>query len=202
MSDCTLCSGYRGDGETLQGKCDRLEESLSKALRRETEKKSRITALEAQLADKKAALAAQAEGHRNVLETLTRRHKKDLLGQSVRLDSSHMEVLRRVNEAHAAELAALRGEPTLIVKSYRKKPIEVEAIQYDGDNFNHIQEWSDGAVYDNFMPEPTDLRSSHLRIQTLEGIMIANVGDWIIKGVQGEFYPCKPGIFEETYSDA
>ncbi len=86
-----------------------------------------------------------------------------------------------------------------MTNQYRKKPIVIEAIQYDGHNFNDIQEWSDGAVYDNFMPEPTDLRSPHLRIKTLEGVMTANVGDWVIKGVQGEFYPCKPDIFDATY---
>ena len=78
---------------------------------------------------------------------------------------------------------------------YRKKPVVIEAIQYDGDNWDDIEVW-------------TDFRAKHWRssnvmaIETLEGTMTANVGDWIIKGVAGEFYPCKPDIFKATYEPA
>ena len=76
----------------------------------------------------------------------------------------------------------------------RKLPVEVEAMQFT-DEFkdrvyhfvtcNHYADFEDG--------EPI------MRIQTLEGDMTARLGDWIIKGVNGEFYPCKPDMFDKTY---
>ena len=81
------------------------------------------------------------------------------------------------------------------IKKFRKKPVEVEAIQYDGSAkmFKEIQKWSDYFIELDldFVPK--------LSIKTLEGKMTADVGDWIIKGVKGEFYPCKPDIFLLTY---
>ena len=80
------------------------------------------------------------------------------------------------------------------MKKYRKKPVVNEAIQWDGvaAYYEKISEWSDGErlIY---------ISGDKLVIRTLEGEMTANVGDWIIKGVKGEFYPCKPDIFEMTY---
>ena len=84
---------------------------------------------------------------------------------------------------------------------YRKKPVVIEAVQYiPGFNQDEIRRWS-GANYapqnaDN--PEPTP----PLEIKTMEGTMTAQPGDWIIKGVRGEFYPCKPDIFQATYESA
>lgn len=79
---------------------------------------------------------------------------------------------------------------------YRKKPILIEAIQWDGsyESQGQIVTWSKGAVSGWFDG------AYHLVVETLEGTMRAEVGDWIIRGVQGEFYPCKPDIFEATYS--
>ena len=76
---------------------------------------------------------------------------------------------------------------------FRKKPIVIEAIQYDGspDTAHEIYKLSTRDI--SFTP------GKHLIIKTLEGDMTANVGDWIIKGVAGEVYPCKPDIFEATY---
>ena len=76
---------------------------------------------------------------------------------------------------------------------YRKKPVEIEARQLtDAIASNReIAEWC-GA-------ESWTFDSTTLHIKTLEGIMKASPGDFIIKGVQGEFYPCKPDIFEQTY---
>lgn len=84
---------------------------------------------------------------------------------------------------------------------YRKKPVEIEAVQYTGKNDFEINKWSNGLVYTSPVLEPTENNpsGSYLQIKTLEGIMTAIVGDWIIKGVKGEFYPCKPDIFEMTY---
>lgn len=75
---------------------------------------------------------------------------------------------------------------------FRKKPVVIEAIQWIGDNFIEI---------DNFITIPHETYPSQgiLKILTLEGMMEAIEGDWIIKGVNGEFYPCKPDIFEKTY---
>lgn len=77
---------------------------------------------------------------------------------------------------------------------FRKKPIVVEAIQWDGtpDRAQEIIEWSGGQV-------ALSVSKTLLEIFTLEGLHQAITGDWIIKGVQGEFYPCKPDIFEQTY---
>ncbi len=82
---------------------------------------------------------------------------------------------------------------------FRKKPIEIEAIQFN-KNFTEIEkfcegnfDWSEG----NF-----DWSEGKSDIKTLEGTMRASIGDWIIKGINGEDYPCKPDIFEKTYESA
>ena len=78
---------------------------------------------------------------------------------------------------------------------FRKKPVEVEAVQWTGSNINEL--------WDVFSAEniygPTEKNPDWLIIATLEGDMRANVGDWIIQGVKGELYPCKPDIFDATY---
>lgn len=77
---------------------------------------------------------------------------------------------------------------------YRKKPVVIDAIQFDGtlvslEAFN--------------IPEVSqDLGSNTAQIPTLEGVHTASKGDWIIKGIKGEFYPCKPDIFAATYEPA
>jgi len=83
---------------------------------------------------------------------------------------------------------------------YRKKPVVIEAIRWNDpfedhyvDNRQQIIGWSDGLIWYN----PDGYGT--LVIPTLEGNMSARRGDYIIKGVQGEFYPCKPDIFEATY---
>lgn len=74
---------------------------------------------------------------------------------------------------------------------YRKKPVEVEAIQWTGNNLKEVLEFSDKSYIDK--------DNYTLKIDTLEGTHIASRGDYIIKGIKGEFYPCKPDIFEATY---
>ena len=86
-----------------------------------------------------------------------------------------------------------------MISKYRKKPVEVEAVQFDG--------WNWREVYQFMSSEPLlftqDFRKEeYILIDTLEGVMKAKVGDYIIKGVHGEFYPCKPDIFHETYEDS
>ena len=84
-----------------------------------------------------------------------------------------------------------------MVKRYRKLPVVIEAIQLGEDNFEALGEFV-GAVA---VPALLADGSTGLYIHTLEGDMLANLGDYIIKGVKGEFYPCKPDIFEATYEE-
>jgi uncharacterized protein affecting Mg2+/Co2+ transport len=87
---------------------------------------------------------------------------------------------------------------------YRKKPVVIEAILYNGDNGNELYNWSNGVVVESPIAEATNdyTNGSYVQIKTLEGTMTGIIGDWIIKGVKGEFYPCKPDIFEATYEKA
>ena len=75
---------------------------------------------------------------------------------------------------------------------FRKKPVTIEAIQWNGSNVTELYAFTKGV---------DDVRYSDdtLIIPTLEGDMVATKGDWIIKGIKGEYYPCKPDIFEATY---
>lgn len=84
---------------------------------------------------------------------------------------------------------------------FRKKPVVIEAELYTGENNYQIQRWSNGAAIPSpvLEPGPGNPKGSYLQIKTLEGVMIANPGDYIIKGIKGEYYPCKPDIFEATY---
>ena len=77
-------------------------------------------------------------------------------------------------------------------KKYRKKPVIIEAIQWNGKNLSEI---------DNFMGRIVENKETILVIHTLEGDMEASIGDYIIKGLNGEFYPCKPNIFAKTYEE-
>ena len=89
------------------------------------------------------------------------------------------------------------------VKQYRKRPVAIEAMLWDGTSIDELQEFLDGYSH-NFSSIPTDRKNSDgylVHINTLEGVMTANVGDYVIKGVRGEFYPCKPDIFEATYEE-
>lgn len=89
------------------------------------------------------------------------------------------------------------------VEKFKKKPVEIEAIQYTGHNDFDISRWSKNIVYFSPVLEPSENNptGSYLQIRTLEGIMTAIVGDWIIKSVKGEFYPCKDDIFKLTYDE-
>lgn len=90
------------------------------------------------------------------------------------------------------------------MNKYRKKPVVIEAVQWTGKNLGEINKFlgydvkykilSDAAYEVGMAPPYTEIY-----IETLEGTMAALPGDYIIKGVQGEFYPCKPDIFELTY---
>ncbi len=74
---------------------------------------------------------------------------------------------------------------------FRKKPVVIEAVQWTGDNSDEI--------YAFIGEEPFGVFVDDIAIRTLEGVMTASIDDWIIKGVNDEFYPCKPDIFQKTY---
>ena len=90
---------------------------------------------------------------------------------------------------------------------FRKKPVMIEARQYDGENGIALLFWVGGSeleeelIGDGIELEE-ELIGDGIEIKTLEGTMTASKGDWIIKGVKGEFYPCKPDIFALTYEPA
>jgi len=82
---------------------------------------------------------------------------------------------------------------------FRKKPVVVEAFRWTGgpdqeeDPVWAVEAIKAGRMYYQGGPEP------YMTIETSEGTMRANVGDWIIRGVEGELYPCRPSVFEATY---
>ena len=86
---------------------------------------------------------------------------------------------------------------------YRKKPVVIEAFQMTEERRDTYsmwpvwlrQAWDKGTVY----PTVKGARNGTVSIETLEGLMLVNFGDWIIRGIQGELYPCAPDIFEATY---
>lgn len=86
---------------------------------------------------------------------------------------------------------------------YRKKPVVIEAIQWDGFNLEEVKHFVGASlvydIYDTAWEVGKAPPKVNMKIKTLEGEMQVSKGDYIIKGVQGEFYPCKPDIFEQTY---
>lgn len=74
---------------------------------------------------------------------------------------------------------------------YKTKPCEIEAIQWTGKNIIELLDWGQGKILWNDVDD--------LFIDTLEGRMKASINDYIIKGLRGEFYPCKPDVFEKKY---
>ena len=93
---------------------------------------------------------------------------------------------------------------------FRKKSVVVEAFKFDGDLMGtdgdyYVPDWAVSAFYQGILffdsRSPLD-PPCELYVKTLEGKMRANVGDWIIQGVNGELYHCKPDIFDKTYEPA
>lgn len=82
---------------------------------------------------------------------------------------------------------------------YRKKPVEIEAFRWGYDN---EPEWFKENGWQYVIVEVDEENLGHVFIDTLEGTMRAECGDYIIRGVKGELYPCKPDIFKETYEPA
>jgi len=84
-----------------------------------------------------------------------------------------------------------------MIKEYRKKPLIIAAVKLTCDNLDGVEAWCGGQVKGIKLP----LKERCIDIQTLEGEMRADIGDYIIKGIKGEFYPCKPDIFETSYEE-
>lgn len=78
---------------------------------------------------------------------------------------------------------------------FRKKPVIIEARRLSEENLKEIEKWCRGSIKSTLLPRSEQV----IDIQTLEGEMRANIGDWIIQGIEGEFYPCKHTIFVATY---
>ena len=79
-----------------------------------------------------------------------------------------------------------------MVKKYRKLPVVIEAVQWTGENWRELGDFIE--CIHALLPD-----KGEIDISTLEGIITASKGDYIIKGISGEFYPCKPDIFAKTY---
>lgn len=95
-----------------------------------------------------------------------------------------------------------------MIQQFRKKPVVIEAVQLSWKNWGDLADFMPGIISENNPGRLSDEYSDtcgeppqyiEITIPTLEGNHIAKHGDWIIKGVQGEFYPCKPDIFALTY---
>jgi hypothetical protein len=86
---------------------------------------------------------------------------------------------------------------------YRKKPVEIEAIQWTGLNLEEIKAFVGGSLIYDILDTAWEVGKGRphvfMKIKTLEGDMNVSEGDYIIKGLIGEFYPCKPDIFKKTY---
>jgi hypothetical protein len=83
-----------------------------------------------------------------------------------------------------------------VVRKFRKRPVTIEAMQItSGESVLSIAEWIDNPQTGYSTNPPT------VWIETLEGRMEGSIGDWVIKGTEGEFYPCKPDIFNKIYQE-
>lgn len=86
---------------------------------------------------------------------------------------------------------------------YRKKPVEIEAVRWTGKNREGIANFCGNKAIFTARKQRADgvILNYDLMISTLEGMMYATIGDYIIKGVNGEYYPCKPDVFAKTYEE-
>jgi hypothetical protein len=112
--------------------------------------------------------------------------------------TDHLSVSRFVSttkhsqaRTHTTRLRASARVIQFVYMQFRKRPVVIRAVEWRGDNWDEIAAFH---RCDHFTTT-----TNYLNIATLEGVMQACPGDWIIEGVQGEVYPCKPDIFEQTY---
>ena len=91
-----------------------------------------------------------------------------------------------------------------MINKYKTRPCEIEAVQWDGTNVLEIEQFAGQSVqwcHDCVMRygDQNPYAGYMLYIRTLEGVMRADVGDYIIRGLKGEYYPCKPDVFNKKY---
>ena len=93
----------------------------------------------------------------------------------------------------------------MFVNFYKKKPVIIKAVQWKGNNLDNIKEFVGDSLIcrsmNNVLSVGDDSLIPELEIKTLEGKHICSLGDYIIQGIKGEFYPCKPDIFKATYEE-
>lgn len=83
---------------------------------------------------------------------------------------------------------------------YRKKPVVIEAIQWNGENTGKVFDFMESNTREiRYIKKSKHVHIPFIEIETLEGVMYASINDYIIKGISGEYYPCKPDIFDLTY---
>lgn len=85
-----------------------------------------------------------------------------------------------------------------MVKRYKTKPCEIEAIEFIRESYIDVINFTDNKAKDLIVENCIDGKA-YCKIETLEGDMMATEGDFIIKGLRGEFYPCKPDVFKKKY---
>lgn len=97
----------------------------------------------------------------------------------------------------------------MTIKQFRKKPVVIYAVQWTGQNLKEVIEFTGkhpkwGEWFENWKTYEAYVKANGdvFKIKTIEGTMEASPGDWIIRGVKGEHYPCKPDIFAATYEPA
>ena len=88
---------------------------------------------------------------------------------------------------------------SVIIKQYIKKPVTIEAVQLTDKNHSEIIQWLSSYNVESYTLKSVGF--SGFYVKTLEGDMKANVGDYIIKGIKNEFYPCREDIFKMTYDE-
>ena len=112
------------------------------------------------------------------------------------------------------ELCSFKGEVVEFTRKFVKRPVQIEAVRFVevsrtkrkfGDsieyNDSQVAQFMGRIIHVCTVPNGEPQGRTFIEISTPEGVMEANVGDWIIKGIQGEFYPCKPDIFDKTYEE-
>jgi hypothetical protein len=111
--------------------------------------------------------------------------------------------MNTLEDLHFSIIKAYEQNDKSASTKYRKKSVVVEAVQINKINSSDIYKWSKGAVFISPVLEPDKDNENgvYWQIKTIDSIAIALENDWIIKGVSGEFYPCKPDIFEKTYEE-
>ena len=86
---------------------------------------------------------------------------------------------------------------------YKTRPVEIEAIQWTGHNLEEIKQFVGESLEYDILDTAWEVGKGrqhiYMKIRTLEGDMYVSIGDYIIKGLRGEFYPCKPDVFEKKY---